>query len=32
MGFVTGPFPNGGLKFPKADEKPPFQTWQEIER
>jgi integrase len=32
MGFVTGSFPNRGLKFPKAEEKPPFQTWQEIER
>jgi integrase len=32
MGFVTGPFPNRGLKYPKAEEKPPFQTWAEIER
>jgi integrase len=32
MGLVTGTFPNRGLKFPKAEEKPPFQTWQEIER
>ena len=31
-GLVTGSFPNKGLKFPKLDEKPPFQTWQEIER
>jgi integrase len=32
MGYVTGPFPSRGLKYPKAEEKPPFQTWQEIER
>ena len=32
MGLVTGNFPNRGLKFPKAEEKPPFQTSQEIER
>lgn len=30
--LVKGPFPNRGLKYPKADEKPPFQTWAEIER
>ena len=28
----TGPFPNRGLVYPKTDEKPPFQTWEEIER
>ena len=32
MGLVTGNYPNRGLKFPKAEEKPPFQTRQEIER
>lgn len=32
MGLVTGPFPNRGLKYPKGDEKPPFQTWDEISR
>src|SRR5207249_2421172 len=32
MGFVKGTYPNRGLKFPKLDEKPPFQTWSEIER
>jgi integrase len=32
MGLVSGHFPNRGLVFPKADEKPPFMTWQEIER
>ena len=32
MGLVTGNFPNRGLKFPKSEEKPPFQTWQEIKR
>ena len=30
-GFV-GPFPNKGLKYPKGSEKPPFQTWEEIEK
>jgi len=29
---LTGLFPNRGLKYPKACEKPPFQTWAEIER
>ena len=24
--------PNQGLRLPKTDEKPPFQTWKEIER
>ncbi len=28
----VGPFPNKGLKYPKVSEKPPFQTWQEIEK
>src|SRR6266567_1216612 len=32
MGFVKNAYPNKGLKFPKLDEKPPFQTWAEIER
>jgi integrase len=32
MGLVSGHFPNRGLVFPKVDEKPPFMTWQEIER
>jgi integrase len=31
-GLVTGPFPHRGLKYPKTTEKPPFQTWEEIER
>src|SRR5262249_15517860 len=31
-GKLRGPFPSRGLKFPKADEKPPFMTWQEVER
>ena len=30
--LVTTEFPKQGLRFPKTDEKPPFQTWQEIER
>jgi hypothetical protein len=31
-GLVSGPFPSKGLVYPKADEKPPFMTWPEIER
>jgi len=31
-GLLKGPFPNRGLTYPKGEEKPPFQTWQEIER
>lgn len=31
-GHLTGCFPNAGLKYPKAKEKPPFQTWGEIEQ
>lgn len=31
-GLVTGPFPGTGLEYPKADEQPPFMTWQEVER
>lgn len=32
MGLVTGRFPYHGLRYPKSDEKPPFQTIDEIER
>ena len=32
MNYVSGTFPNRGLKYPKSEEKPPFQTWAEIER
>lgn len=32
MGLVKGVFPSRGLVYPKADEKPPFMTWQEIHR
>ena len=32
MGLTEGKFPNRGLRYPKADEKPPFMTMQEIER
>jgi integrase len=32
MGMVAGRFPNEGLRYPKADEKPPFQTRAEIQR
>ena len=31
-GKLRGPFPCRGLKYPKGEEKPPFQTWAEIER
>jgi integrase len=31
-GYLVGAFPARGLKYPKAEEKPPFQTWPEIER
>jgi integrase len=31
-GKLQGHFPNRGLKYPKGDEKPPFQTWEEIQR
>ena len=30
--LVQGAFPSKGLVYPKAEEKPPFMTWQEIER
>jgi integrase len=30
-GYVDGPFPNTGLRYPKTEEKPPFQTWKTIE-
>jgi len=29
--LLEKPFPRRGLVFPKRDEKPPFQTWQQIE-
>lgn len=29
---LVGSFPNKGLKYPKGSEKPPFQTWEEIEK
>ena len=31
-GFVDSEFPRKGLMFPKATERPPFQTWEQIER
>ncbi|MBI2807310.1 MAG: site-specific integrase [Planctomycetes bacterium] len=31
-GLLAGSFPDKGLVFPKTDEKPPFQTWEEVER
>ena len=30
-GLITGAFPNRGIRFPKSQEKPPFQTWETIE-
>ena len=32
MGLLQGAFPNKGLRFPKTEDKSPFQTWAEIER
>jgi integrase len=32
MGLTDGKFPNRGLRYPKADEKPPFMTMDEIRR
>jgi integrase len=32
MELVTGRFPNAGLCYPKTEEKPPFQTRDQIER
>lgn len=32
MGLLTGEFPYHGLRYPRFTEKPPFQTWEEIER
>jgi integrase len=32
MKLVTGRYPNDGIRYPKSDEKPPFQTRVEIER
>ena len=31
-GYVSGPLPKVGLKFPKLDEHAPFQTYAQIER
>ncbi|MCY2993347.1 MAG: site-specific integrase [Planctomycetota bacterium] len=31
-GTISKPLPKKGLRFPKMAEKPPFQTWEEIER
>ncbi len=30
--YVENPFPNRGLKYPKSIDKPPFQSWDQIER
>ena len=32
MKLLTGGFPYHGLRYPRFQEKPPFQTWEEIER
>jgi len=29
-GYLTRPFPSRGLRYPKGNDKPPFQTWAEI--
>lgn len=31
-GHVESRFPNRGLKYPKTEDKPPFQSWEQIER
>lgn len=31
-GIISKPFPGAGLVYPKTEEKPPFQTWEQIER
>ena len=31
-GIVNAPYPLKGVRFPKTDEKPHFQTWEEITR
>lgn len=31
-GAIGKPLPKKGLRYPKTAEKPPFQTWEEIER
>ena len=31
-GIVDRPLPKAGLRMPKGVEKPPFQTWEEIDR
>jgi hypothetical protein len=32
MQILSGRYPSDGLRYPKADEEPPFQTRVEIER
>ncbi len=32
MGLLNRPYPNRGLRYPKLEEKPPFQTMDEIDR
>jgi hypothetical protein len=31
MALVAGRFPYHGLRYPKSDERPPFQTIEEFE-
>ena len=31
QGYLTGPAPTKGLKYPKTEQKLPFMTWKEIE-
>lgn len=32
QGLLKARFPNRGLKYPKGVDRPPFQTWRQIER
>lgn len=32
LGVLTVPYPGKGLKYPKEKERPPFQTWEQIEQ
>ena len=32
QGYLTGPAPTKGLRYPKAEEKPPFMTREQIEK
>lgn len=32
LGVLSAPYPGRGLKYPKEKERPPFQTWDQIEQ